>query len=191
VDGGANIGLASLYFLNQYPSARVEAYEANPETCALLRKTLASAQFAIGRYSIHENALHTRSGSIPFYIIPGVPSALNSSIAGRDDLLHQGDKIDVPAVDIRSLLDDPIDLLKLDVEGHEYELLDAAEINPENVKAMIVEFHDMDQHIAACERIFTRFKNAGYRIEMIDGPGLDATSPAAWQGSHMIRIYAA
>jgi FkbM family methyltransferase len=30
IDGGANIGIASLYFLNQYPTARLVAVEPSP-----------------------------------------------------------------------------------------------------------------------------------------------------------------
>ena len=134
IDGGANIGLSALYFLHRYPGTYVEAFEANPTTCALLSETLASAKFAGGRYTIHENALHTEDGNISFYVIPDVPSALNSSIAGRDNLLHDGAKIEVSAVDIRGLLNKPVDLLKLDIEGHEYEILKVSEIIPTSIE---------------------------------------------------------
>ena len=191
VDGGANIGLSSLYFLHRYPNARIEAYEANPLTCRLLTKTLASAKFAAGRYSVHGKALHTEDGQVPFYANPDTPSALNSSIAGRDNMKERGKRIEIPAVDIRGLLKKPVDLLKLDVEGHEYLLLDVPEITPETVRAMVIEFHEMTDHQAECARLFSRFRDAGYRIEFVEDPDRDALAPASWNGTHVIRIYAA
>lgn len=189
IDGGANIGLSSLYFLQRYPTAQVDSYEANPPTVALLEKTLASANFAVGRYTVHGKALHTQTGQLPFYADPDVPSALNSSITGRDNLKERGARIDVPAIDIRSLLTTPIDLLKLDVEGHEYQLLDIAEIAPDTVRAMIIEFHEMDDHRDACESIFSRFRKAGYVIDCADLPELNLALPTSWTGTHIIRIF--
>jgi FkbM family methyltransferase len=191
VDGGANIGLSSLYFLSRYPQAHIDAFEANPATGALLEKTLASARFATGRYKIHKKALHTEDGTIAFYVVPGVASALNSSIDGRDQLRESGEKIEVEAVDIRTLLTDRIDLLKLDIEGHEYKILEVPEITPQTVRAMVIEFHDMDKHTDECGRIFSRFKDAGYRMEIPERPALDLTDPSTWVGSHIINIYMA
>ena len=41
IDAGANIGIASLYFLHQYPNARIVAIEPHPGNSELLRKNLA------------------------------------------------------------------------------------------------------------------------------------------------------
>src|ERR1700683_3931674 len=41
IDGGANIGIASLYFLNRYPGARVVAVEPHPANFEICRKNLA------------------------------------------------------------------------------------------------------------------------------------------------------
>lgn len=190
VDGGANVGLSSLYFLNHYPNARVEAYEANPQACALLAKTLASTNFSTERYTVHGNALHIENCELPFYVDPDNSSAVNSSVAGRDNMKTRGMRIDVSAVDIRTLLQKPIDLLKLDVEGHEYVLLDVPEITPETVRAMVIEFHEMADHQEECRKLFSRFSTAGYQIEFAENPALDALAPSSWNGTHIIRIYA-
>lgn len=190
VDGGANIGLASLYFLHRYPEAHVEAYEANPAACALLTKTLASTGFSKRRYEVHGKALHTEDCRIPFYIDPDNFAAVGSSISGRAGMETQGRRVDVSAIDIRALLEKPIDLLKLDVEGHEYVLLDIPEITPKTVRAMVLEFHEMENHMDACARIFARFSAAGYRIEFVENPSLDALEPANWNGAPIVRIYA-
>jgi len=41
-DCGANIGLATLYFKNLYLGARIVAFEADPETAAVLRENVSA-----------------------------------------------------------------------------------------------------------------------------------------------------
>lgn len=55
---------------------------------------------------------------------------------------------------------------------------------------MVIEFHDMEDHKAGCERLFSRFLSAGYKIEFAENPKLEATVPAAWTGSQIVRIFA-
>ena len=42
LDCGANIGLASIYFRQRYPNARITAFEADPSLAAICRRNLAS-----------------------------------------------------------------------------------------------------------------------------------------------------
>lgn len=69
-------------------------------------------------------------------------------------------------------------------------LLDVPEITPDRIRSMVIEFHEMDSHITDCERLFSRFSAAGYQIDFAENPDVDASQPANWQGTHIVRIYA-
>jgi predicted O-methyltransferase YrrM len=43
VDAGANIGLASLWFANQYPKAKIVCIEPDPENFRILKENLAAS----------------------------------------------------------------------------------------------------------------------------------------------------
>ncbi len=169
VDGGANIGLSSLYFLANFPEARIEAYEASPAAFDLLQRTIKSSRNDPERYVLENKALHTADDTVSFYVLPHTASALNASISGRDSLDELGEKIEVDAVDFRKLLEKPIDFLKLDVEGHEYELLNLPEVSPSTIRSMAVEFHDLELNKEKFLNLMDGFRDQGYQIETLAG----------------------
>jgi FkbM family methyltransferase len=127
VDVGANIGLASLYFLTRNDSSRAYCIEADPKNVVRLRRTLADPRLA-GRYTLQAVAAAGRDGHASFYTEP----------TGRYGGLRRGWRnptdITVPTRDFDTVLGEilehepRIDILKIDTEGTEEELV--ASISP-------------------------------------------------------------
>ena len=118
IDAGAHVGVATHYFKHHYPHARVLALEANPVTFALLRKNISHNGLDDVR-AIHA-ALAPEAGTIPFYASASdeEPGAWGDSAIQQP--WHEGEAtavVQVPAVTLSSLLTEPVDLLKLDIEG--------------------------------------------------------------------------
>ena len=142
IDAGAHVGAATHYFKWRYPEARVLAIEANPVTFALLQRNV--AQNGLSGVRVRQAALAPEPGKIPFYTSASdrEPGAWGDSAIKQP--WHEGDDVAVvrvPAVTLSSLLTEPVDLLKLDIEGLETAVLAEAAPRLRRVRRVILEFH--------------------------------------------------
>ncbi len=118
LDIGANIGFVSCAMLWGDPEARIVSVEPNPETCALLRRNL--ERVAAGRGRAMEAAVSDHDGGAELII--GVGNTGGSRIAHNGEA--QGARTaHVRLISAETLLRecglDRLDLVKIDVEGHE------------------------------------------------------------------------
>jgi FkbM family methyltransferase len=119
VDVGANVGLATLYFLTRNRIARAYCVEPDPKNVARIPRTLADFP---GRYEVYEIAAAEEDGEATFYV----------EETGRYGGFERGWKsraITVPTRSFTALLGDVldreerIDILKVDTEGSEQQLI--------------------------------------------------------------------
>jgi FkbM family methyltransferase len=167
VDGGANIGMASAYFLNRYPSTRVISVEPFQAAAALCRKNLEPYG---QRATVVQGAIWPVEGSVCL-------DPMEEDTRNRVRPSNSGEAASVQAVTMKSLVTlagGSVDLLKLDVEGSEREIFGtgAAEWLPE-VRNILIELHGPD-----CEtRVFGAV--AGYDYELL-GHGKMNSALAVW-----------
>ena len=132
LDCGAHIGLASIYFANQFPGAKIMAFEADPSIAKVLRKNINS--FGCNNITTYPQAVWINNDGVLFS-------------SSRDDSgyisEHKSENcIKVPTIRLRDILkDNKVDLLKLDIEGAEYEVLKDCDEYLKNVDCIIVELH--------------------------------------------------
>lgn len=110
VDAGAYCGIYTLIATSANPELRVVAFEANPDTAELLAANL-TINGLTDRVTVIREALGDEVGTAAFFI------GADPTAAG----LHgEGRQISVPATTADAHLADlPVDLVKIDVEGHE------------------------------------------------------------------------
>lgn len=142
IDAGAHVGVATAYFKRQHPRARILALEANPVTFALLQRNISHNAFD-DVHPLHA-ALAPEAGEISFYASASdeAPGAWGDSAIQQP--WHEGaatSQVSVPAVTLSSLLTEPVDLLKLDIEGLETAVLEEAAPRLAHVRQVILEFH--------------------------------------------------
>jgi FkbM family methyltransferase len=135
IDGGANVGFASIYFANRYPDARILAVEPDESNIEMLRRnTSAYANVSVIQAGIWHKATRLKI----------------ENPEGEKWLLHvkeaePGDST-VNAVTIGELLErsgsESIDILKLDIEGSEREIFSHNPDWLDQVKLLIIETHD-------------------------------------------------
>jgi FkbM family methyltransferase len=147
LDGGANVGYASIWFLNHFPSARVIAVEPDPANYQICRQNLAP-------YGQRVSVLNTALWSHPTGLVR-CRTGLTMEAAAMVRKAAGGEKPDLMAVDIPSLIEmsrEPVvDLLKLDIEGAESEVFRAGTQGwLRQVKNVVIEIHGPE-----CEGIFS------------------------------------
>jgi FkbM family methyltransferase len=168
IDAGAHVGVATHYFKSRFPHARVLALEANPVTFALLRKNI--SHNGLDDVRVIHAALAPEAGTIPFFTSDSdeEPGAWGDSAIQQP--WHEGEAtavVQVPAVILSSLLSEPVDLLKLDIEGLETAVLEEAASRLSMVQQVILEFHGTRRNPAnSISRLTGILRAAGFTPEV-------------------------
>jgi FkbM family methyltransferase len=138
VDVGANIGLFSYFASLKSPNAAIHALEADPATFAVLEKNLAGVQN--GHFFPVNLAASSEPGMIDFY------SSTVSGWSSRYPVLgaQEGHHIKIPSVRLSDYLREKevsvVDVLKVDVEGAEYDiLLGDSDLWKLNIRSLVAE----------------------------------------------------
>jgi FkbM family methyltransferase len=163
-DCGANIGMATLYFKWLYPKARIEAFEPDPKTFSLLEKNVARNRLT--DVITHNCALWDENGSVDFFVDPATPGSV---LMSADPSRMVGQPIQVPSRRLSDFIQEPIDLLKLDVEGAEHRILNdlVRSGRIELVREMIIEFHHHIGTQRSCLASFLHLiENAGFEYQI-------------------------
>ncbi len=171
IDCGANIGFSVFFFKALYPEARITAFEPEPGTFALLQSNVARAR--LRDVVIRRAAVAEHEGTVVLFSPEDDHGSLVSSI---DRTSNDGAGINVPAVRLSTVIDGPVDLLKMDIEGAEYgvirELVASGAIN--HIRRAIIEYHKIPSEptgAAALERLLT---GAGMSVQIEGHPSSSA-----------------
>ncbi len=155
VDLGANVGFSVLHWLAAFPTCRVIAFEPHPAHVAQARRNLA-LNGAEGRVELHMVAAGARTRRMAL------------SDEGTSSSLGTAGGTEVEVVDVFPLLlGCRIDLLKIDIEGGEYEIFEDPRFAKLDIGAIVMEWHARGQgeeDRAWCER---RLQALGFNIETL------------------------
>lgn len=156
-DLGGNIGTFSLEIRRLCPTAHITAYEPHPDNCTMFK---INAPFA----TLIQKAATEKTGTVRLED--------SANFVGLQVVSSGG--IEVGSMSLDDILKDveKVDLLKIDIEGSEYSLLNAA--SPETlakVQRIIIETHDVPgfDDLAWAETILTTH---GFKTAWIDPSGV-------------------
>ena len=154
IDAGANIGMATIYFKRLFPDARVITFEADPKIASVLRKNVAS--FKLQNVEINQAAVTDKEGNLVFV----ADGADGGHLSPSDDAI--GERVSV--VRLRDWLEEPTDLLKLDVEGSEVDIIFDCSDHLKNVSKIFVEYHSFARKEEVLPEFLLALRSAGFRI---------------------------
>jgi FkbM family methyltransferase len=166
LDVGANIGLFGAWVLGEFPDAEITSIEADPDNARVLAATISANRGTT--WKLVEAAASTRGGTVQF--VSGEQTTSHIARPGENG-------IEVRAVDVFELAGD-VDLLKIDIEGAEWELLDDPRFPSLRPAVLVLEYHPQgspspDARTAAEERLRrSGFRIAGVRVHAEHGTGL-------------------
>jgi FkbM family methyltransferase len=167
VDCGANIGMSIVFFKAYAPDCRILAIEPDPATFAVLRRTV--DRNALPDVELLHAAVAGTDGTVTLY---GDADAGSITSSIRRDW-GGGTASTVPARRLSDLITEPIDFLKLDIEGAEYEVIDDLAENGRLplVAETVVECHVLPDAPDARERLIARLRGAGFDARIVSETG--------------------
>lgn len=161
LDIGANIGAVTLFWAEGRRDIRFHAYEPNPESFATLRKNI-DANGLSSQIIAHPEAIGSARGEVNLWV--DVPTTLATSYGEAP--AEGARKIPVPMITLDDAWErtgrSPIWMLKIDVEGAEGDILEAAsDAVLASVSNTCIEWHD-NIVPGVRQRCFKRLEEAGF-----------------------------
>lgn len=156
LDCGANVGVSCLYFHRHFPGARITAFEPDPEIFACLQENLAAAGCA--GIELVRKAVWSADTVLQF--------EADGADGGRIEAGTGARRQEVPAVRLKNFLAEPVDLLKLDIEGAETEVLRDIAPALASVGNVFVEYHSFAGQKQTLAELLQILVTAGFRIHV-------------------------
>jgi len=180
VDIGANIGSFALYAATRWPTASIHAFEPAPDNIERLRQNVALSRTP--GVVCHSSAVGATSGTTTLYL---------KADPGWHSIWDHGAETSITVAttslgDIAGELNgEPIDLLKLDCEGAEYEILEGREsLLRDRVHQIAMEYHEVGGH--SVQELTSLLGRAGFQCEIEPAPewktGMLYAVNREWQG---------
>jgi FkbM family methyltransferase len=159
LDLGGNIGLFGLWMFARFPAGSLTAFEPDPRNARLLSTTIRANRLQ-ERWRLIEAAVGTDSGEVRFAAGEFGTSHITSS---PDDT----GTLTVPLVDVFDHTS-AVDLLKIDIEGAEWEILEDTRFGAVPASVIALDYHGQgcpedDPHRAA-ERLMTGW---GFQVQAV------------------------
>ena len=131
-DCGANIGTSCLYFKKLYPKARIKAFEADPKIFNVLNQNLLNNN--IKDVETFNYLVWFNKDKINF----GTDQADAGSV-----YIKNRPTVQVEAINLNEWLakEEQIDMLKMDIEGAEYDVILNCKDSLKKVKNLFIEYH--------------------------------------------------
>ena len=157
IDCGANMGLSVLYFSEKYPQSEIIAFEPQEDIFSILQQNVNS--FGLTNVALHRKAVWDSETTLKFYTDNGMGGSVTNVFQHQDPLL-------VETTILRNLLDRKIDLLKLDIEGAEYQVLRHCADKLHQVEHIFVEYHSFVHETQHLDDLLSILKQQGFRYHL-------------------------
>lgn len=163
VDVGANCGLYTRELARL--SRCVHAFEPSGAMADVLRRTSAA------NVNVHQLALSDHGGEAELFVPDGEQGPVHGLASLEPQALRSGKPgraIPVPTARLDDLVQDDVDFVKIDVEGHELRVLNGAtRVLERSQPVFLVEAEDR-HHPNATSSVFEFFRNRNYRGFFLD-----------------------
>jgi FkbM family methyltransferase len=152
IDCGANIGLSVIYMKHLYPDASILAFEPDEKNFELLKKNIDA--FGYEQVEARREAVWIENTVLQF--------ASEGTMSSRIDTTSSGNTIPVKAIRLRDFLNRPVDFLKIDIEGAEYEVLNDIAGQLHFVRHLFLEYHGSFHQNGELARLFALLVEKGF-----------------------------
>jgi FkbM family methyltransferase len=158
IDGGSNMGMSILSFKKSYPAARVIGFEPDPNVFRLLEENV--RENGLDLVTLVNAGLAATEGCMGFRPDGG---------SGGQCIAGQG-AVTIRTVRLSDYLQEPVDFLKLDIEGLELDVLQeaAAAGRLSQVRELVLEYHGRPREPQRLGQILSLLDQEGFRYLVHD-----------------------
>jgi FkbM family methyltransferase len=160
LDLGGNVGLFGLYALHRWPGATLASFEPDPGNARLLGAVIGANQLH-ERWTLSPAAVADREGTMAFRAGLSADSHLIDVEQVPEAALRPGD-VEVPVADLFAL-PGHYDLVKMDIEGGEWNVLADPRMAELDADMLVLEWHTQGCPAAdPREHVIGLLRDAGY-----------------------------
>jgi len=165
VDIGANYGMSSISFVERdIKTYMIEADKTNVDILNLMWSKNS-------KIKIIDKAISSENGEVFFYLSPGIGSVVSSlyEVDANGNKLER-EKVTVQSITPNKLIEeyideDEIDLMKIDIEGSEYDFFETiTDENLKKIKKLVIEYHNNDNYKAM--NILKKLTCCGFKFKL-------------------------
>lgn len=165
IDAGANFGLATYYFKRLFNKAKVVAVEPAPELAEIFRSNIDRQGWQ--DVELIEAAIAAAPG---IGVLSFSPQEDTASTLASGRFRINDEKIEVKLISLIEIIDDEVDMLKIDIEGSEAEALEAAAGHLHRVRNIVCECHTIGPGISTLLPVLQILDKAGYSCSVARSP---------------------
>ena len=163
LDCGAHIGLASIYYAGRFHEAVIHGFEADQDLCRMAVTNVRQLNLS-NRIHLHPAAVWTDDRGIGFDQTGDDSGAVSIDSSVR-----------VPSVSLKEwIMTHDVDLIKMDIEGAEYKVLEDCKEVMEKVPYILLEAHQFGRNEGNLHEILSYLTEVGFQT------GLGDFHPATW-----------
>lgn len=160
IDCGANIGVSCVFFNSIYPLAQITAIEADPAITKTLTSNL--ARFNFSNLNVINAAVAGSRGQMTFLCEGADGGRLIEKETADNSAVN---RVEVPTILLDDLIDGPVDMLKMDIEGAETDaFLACTKLN--QVQRVFVEYHSFADKTQSLPNLLACLNENGFRISI-------------------------
>ena len=166
LDCGANIGISVLNYKRKYPNSKITAFEPDPNILPILKNNL-----------INNGAMDVKLVDEAVWIINGKSKFFCEGADGSKLIQGINDchsTIEVNTIDLDEYISGPIDLVKMDIEGAEFEVIPHIRSKLHFIKNILIECHINTNEIEKFSKILEELGKANFQVSIsVLGPWSD------------------
>lgn len=160
IDCGSNIGLSILYYKNIYPNSIIHAFEPDNKIFKILSNNIYKNN--LSNIVLNNCAVWVNNGTLNFF---------HENSDGGHLVNHENNEGKISKVECISIAEyiskfDIIDLLKIDIEGAEYEVIIDCKEHLHKVKYLFIEFHSFGNDEWKLVEILQILNNKGFTFKI-------------------------
>ncbi|HVA07438.1 MAG TPA: FkbM family methyltransferase [Acidimicrobiales bacterium] len=179
IDIGGHVGAFACQLAQMYPEATIESYEASPVTAEYLRDNVVQNGYG-DRVNVAQVALADRSGWV--LLEDNGEGSCENSLVSEQGGEPNATTIKVPALsfdDVVSAAPHPVDFVKIDCEGAEYDLIFASSpASWKSVDRVVLEYHPVSGH--SWSELSQWFTESGFELVEHLANSVQDESGLAW-----------
>ncbi|MCF8262469.1 MAG: FkbM family methyltransferase [Melioribacteraceae bacterium] len=159
IDCGANVGLSSIYFSRLYPTATIYAFEADPEIFKFLQSNLSTNKCS--NIEAINKAVWKEDGEI----------SLSTEGADGASVVYNEKSIKIPSIRFSDYLSkfENIDMIKMDIEGAEYDVLMDCKDELAKTQNLFIEYHSHKNDNQKLGDVLKLLEDLGFRYFIKSG----------------------